>query len=65
MCNTPKIETPKVAPQILAAPRSADANKQADIAARYRRARSGTLANILTSPLGIPSGATSQLGAPQ
>lgn len=62
MCmNTPKVEQPK--PAIIAAPRSEDANRQADIEARFRRARSGALANILTGPRGIPS--TAQLGAPQ
>lgn len=61
MCKMPKIETPK--PPVIAMPRNADANREGDIQARLRRARSGALANILTSPTGIPS--TTQLGAPK
>lgn len=63
MCmSTPKIKKPE--PQIIAAPQSVDSNRQADIEARFRRARSGALANILTSPTGL-AGKTSQLGAPK
>lgn len=61
MCKMPKIDTPKAAP-IIAAPDNRDATRQADAEARRRRARSGAAANILTSPVGIPS--TAQLGAP-
>lgn len=60
MCSTPKYEPPK--PTVIAAPGGMDGNRQADIEARMRRARSGALANILTSATGIPS--TAQLGVP-
>lgn len=57
-------DQPKVtaAPQILATPGNAESSRQADAEARRRR-RAGAAANILTSPVGLPS-ATTKLGVP-
>ncbi|MBW4972087.1 hypothetical protein KZZ08_00560 [Roseovarius mucosus] len=61
MCvfNTPKVSP---APQIIATPGNTESSRQADLEARRRR-RAGAAANILTSPVGLPS-ATAKLGAP-
>lgn len=47
---------------IIAAPGSASETQSADIEARLRKRRAGAAADILTSPVGIPS--TNQLGNP-
>lgn len=65
MCISPKIPDPKPAPIILSSPRSEEGLRAGDAEARMRRARSSAAGRILTSPIGIPSGAgTARLGAP-
>lgn len=53
MCvfNRPKMPAP---PQV-AATDNAEALQQADIEARMRRRRAGVAADVLTSPVGVPS----------
>ena len=48
------------APALIAAPDNREAVAQGEMEARLRRMRAGAAANILTSPVGIPS--TKQLG---
>lgn len=50
---------------IIAARDSREANQAASIEAQLRRKRAGAAAQVLTSPIGIPSGdaPTRQLGA--
>lgn len=68
MCvfNKPKASSgsaqASAAAPIIAAPGSASETQSADIEARLRKRRSGAAADILTSPVGIPS--TNQLGNP-
>lgn len=47
--------TPKIAQPPVAMPDNEEAIRQADIEARLRRRRSGAAADVLTSPVGIPS----------
>lgn len=49
------------APQLIAAYDNREAVQQGNIAAWLRRLRAGAAANVLTSPVGIPS-ATDKLG---
>lgn len=64
MC-LPKPKMPSVTaatkPQV-AAYDNTEAIKSADVEARIRRRRAGPAADVLTSPLGIPSGSSSTLG---
>tara|TARA_R110000868_G_scaffold54164_4_gene169606 strand:+ start:9157 stop:9342 length:186 start_codon:yes stop_codon:yes gene_type:complete len=60
MCFAPK--SPSIAAPRIAATDNREATQQADIMARLRKRRAGAAANVLTSPVGIPS--TSQLGKP-
>lgn len=46
------------APQKIAAFDNAEAQKQSDIEDKLRRQAGGAAANIMTSPMGIPSSAT-------
>ena len=55
--KTPKVEQPKVA-----AYDNQEALNQADMEARLRRRRAGAAADVMTSPVGIPSGSTPTLG---
>lgn len=57
MCvfDTPK--APKMAAPIIPAPDNAEAERAASVEAALRRRRAGAAANILTSPVGLPSGA--------
>lgn len=50
-----------VAAPRIAATDNGNATQQADIEARLRRQRAGAAANVLTSPMGIPTNA--KLGA--
>lgn len=58
MCGTPKMASPAV--QRIAAPQSDAAQREGELERVLRRARSGTAADILTSPLGIISDAGSK-----
>lgn len=49
-------------PQLIPSTQNAEAQREADLEAALRRRRAGAAANILTSPVGIPSGTTAQLG---
>jgi hypothetical protein len=55
MCflKTPKVSAAAVP---IASGDNTEAIRQADMEARLRRRRSGAAANILTGPMGIPSG---------
>lgn len=54
------MKSPKItaAPQQIAAYDNQEATRTADLEAALRRRRSGAAAQILTSPMGIPSTAT-------
>ena len=59
MCfSKPKIP----GPQPIAAYDNQEANRQATLEAQLRRRRRGAAADVLTSPVGIPSGSTATLG---
>ena len=62
MCLMKKPAMPKPAAAMLPDPNNAEARRQADLEAALRRRRAG--ADILTSPVGLPSGSGSsgQLG---
>lgn len=63
MClSKPRIPKPPAA--MLPDPGNAEAQRQADLEAALRRRRRGAAADILTSPVGLPSGSGSsgQLG---
>ena len=60
MCITPRMPTP--AAQKIAAYDNTESIRQGTIEARLRRRRAGAAANILTSSLGIPSGAVPTMG---
>lgn len=57
-------KTPSAAPAIIPAPDNGAARREADIEAALRRRRAGAAADVLTSPVGIPSGTTRRLGSP-
>jgi len=62
MFSKPKVSA---APQIIAANPNREATQGSDMEARLRRARASRASSILTSPVGIPAGRTTQqLGAP-
>lgn len=52
------MKAPKMQPLSVASTYNQEAQTQADLEARLRKARAGAAANILTSPTGIPSTAT-------
>jgi hypothetical protein len=62
MClSRPKI--PKAAPMMIPSTQNAEAQREADLEAALRRRRAGAAADVLTSPVGVPSGRSSaQLG---
>ncbi len=64
MCLMKKPAMPKPAAAMLPDPNNAEARRQADLEAALRRRRAGAAADILTSPVGLPSGSGSsgQLG---
>lgn len=51
---------PSVAAPIIPAPDNGAARREADLEAELRRRRAGAAANVLTSPIGIPSGIPSR-----
>ena len=63
MCppRAPRIPAP-VLPQVASADNTT-AIREADMQARLRRRRAGAAAQVLTSPLGVPSGASATVGA--
>lgn len=62
MCVFRSPKMPTAAPQLIPSTLNAEAQQQADLEAALRRRRAGAAANVLTSPVGIPSGTTAQLG---
>lgn len=62
MCFMKSQSMPAAAPQLIPSTQNVEAQQQADLEAALRRRRAGAAANILTSPVGIPSGTTAQLG---
>lgn len=61
MCMS-KPSMPKPAAAIIPSTTNQEAQRQADLEAALRRRRAGAAADILTSPVGLPSGSSGQLG---